>query len=68
MTVTIVSERLNFNILLPANVEPRGFGFVTFTEYAAVPKVLDVLVHRLNDKIVSKNIKKPFLENNLTSF
>ena len=36
-----------------AVVEPRGFGFVTFTEYAAVTEVLEVLVHRINDKIVT---------------
>lgn len=37
-----------FNLL-----EPRGFGFVTYSEYATVEKVLDVAIHRINDKIVS---------------
>ena len=34
-------------------IEPRGFGFVTFAEFSSVEKVLDVIAHKINDKLVS---------------
>lgn len=39
-------------IIVDRDNKPRGFGFVTFSEYATVEKVLDVAIHRINDKIV----------------
>ena len=39
--------------MLNHSKEPRGFGFVTFAEYSSVEGVLEVLAHRINDKLVS---------------
>ena len=39
--------------LFESDLEPRGFGFVTFTEYSSVEKALDVIAHKINEKIVS---------------
>lgn len=34
-------------------LEPRGFGFVTFTDMESVDNVLACEEHKINDKVVS---------------
>ena len=51
----IIVDRDNSNApsTLLSCVEPRGFGFVTFTECAGVSRVLESSTHKICDKTVS---------------